>query len=488
LNDQPSNNSRPLCVDLDGTLIATDTMCESILAMVKHKPAMIALLPLWIMTGLSGFKRRVAAHAIIDPSILPYRAAVLQYVREQKLTGRPIILATASDRYMAQAVADHLQIFDHVIATNGHANLKGAAKAHAIAQTVGQTGFDYIGDSWADLPVWAKANTAHIVNPSPRLLARTKTQSGPRMGRIFDGVANPGPVAGMLVAMRLPQWIKNLLLAVPMCVGQQLADPHKWLHLLLAFLTFSLCTSAVYLANDMLDLHADRQHPTKRNRPFASGQLSLALGMATSPLLLILAFTLALWTLPLQYFGTLFSYVLLAAIYSLWAKGRPVIDVLLLAGLYTLRIIAGGVATDVYPSAWLLAFSMFIFLSLAFAKRYAELTLIADRHGEVAEGRGYIVSDRQLIGTVGPSSGYMAVLVFCLYISSDAVLKLYQWPQLLWLIAPLLLYWITRLWFKAQRGKLIDDPVFFAMTDWVTYALGVMIIAIAVAAAIFAPA
>lgn len=473
---------RPLCVDLDGTLVATDTAWESILLLLRHRPMEAALLPIVALRGEAHLKRWLAQRIIPDAATLPYRDAVLAFLRQEKLAGRKIILATAADANIAQAVADHLGLFDQVIATDGHNNCKGANKRQAIADALGAAAFDYIGDSRADLPVWAAAEQAHLVNPSQRVYQQVQNMA--QVGKVFrDGPAS-GWGRALILAMRPHQWIKNLLLAVPMLVGQQVADPHRWLLLAAAILTFSLTASALYLINDLLDLPADRAHPIKRRRPLASGALPIPLAMALALALLVAGPLLAVLWLPKGYLAALGAYAVLAGAYSLWVKGQAVLDVLWLAGLYTLRLIAGGVAVDVFPSAWLLGFAVFLFLSLAFVKRYAELAMIQQNQGQQALGRGYHVDDLGLVGVVGPVSGYLAVLVFALYINSQAVLELYQKPQLLWLICPLLLYWITRLWLLAHRKQLRDDPFLFAVTDPATYVVAALTAGIAAAAAL----
>lgn len=275
----------------------------------------------------------------------------------------------------------------------------------------------------------------------------------------------------MIRALRPAQWSKNLLLAVPMLVGHRLGDGRKWTELALAFAAFSLAASAVYIINDLADLAADRRHPTKRGRPFASGELSRGTGLAMAGVLIAVAAGISAAGLPGAFGWALGAYLLLTSAYSMGLKRAAILDVILLAGLYAHRLIAGGLATDVFPSPWLLAFSSFLFLSLALAKRVAELLALKDAGDTQAAGRGYAVGDIELLKAAGVSSGYLSVLVFCLYISSDAVTLLYRSPLILWLICPLLVYWITRVWFLAQRRVLLEDPVLFTLTDKVSYAV-----------------
>lgn len=482
---QPAQNqegdSVPLCVDLDRTLVASDTFMESLVALVKAAPLDLLQLPWWCLQGLPEFKRRVADRIEVDPAKLPYRPTILEFLQTEKGHGRRLVLATASDHQVARGVADHVGLFDDVIATNGIAgnstNLRRSAKLEAIRHLIGDQPFDYVGDSSDDLAVWAGARQAYLVDPAPKVLEQAR-----RIGnveKVFDQRPAGSTAAAAVRAIRPQQWIKNLLLAVPMFLGQQLGDLGAWFALAVAIVAFSLCASSVYVVNDLLDVPADREHPIKRRRPFAASLLKVETGLVMAVLLALTGLLLAVM-LPGAFLGALVAYVMAASAYSFWAKGRVVIDVLLLAGLYTLRIVAGGAATATLASPWLLALSLFLFLSIAFAKRYAELTLVEASRGHKAHGRGYVVQDLSLIGNLGPTSGYLAVLVFALYINlSDQVKGFYERPLLLWLICPLLLYWITRIWFKAHRRELGDDPLLFALTDRTTYLVSLLVVVIA---------
>ncbi len=478
----PAGAATPLCVDLDGTLLAGDCFWESLLTLLRHRPWLAVLLVPAVVGGVARVKQRLAELAPLDVAELPYREAVLAYVRDQRAAGRRVVLATAADGRIADAVAAHLGMFDEVIASDGRANVKGAAKAAAIARRLDGQGFEYVGDSRADLPVWEAADRAHAVNPSPALRARLAGAG--RLGEVIQDGPAGRRAWHVLRAMRVHQWSKNLLLAVPMLVGQQIFNPVQWGLLAVAFVAFSLCASAVYLINDLLDLPADRQHPAKRHRPLASGALSIPQGLALVPGLLAAGLLLAALTLPGAATAGVAAYVVLAMSYSLAVKGRAIIDVIWLAGLYALRLIIGGAAVAVFPSAWLLGFALFMFLSIAFVKRYTELVDLAQRQGERVAGRDYRVDDINLIGTVGPVSGYLAVVVFALYITSDDVLALYNRPELLWLGCPLLIYWLTRMWLKAHRGIMGDDPVMFTIKDPLSYAIGGAMALVVLAAAV----
>jgi 4-hydroxybenzoate polyprenyltransferase/phosphoserine phosphatase len=465
--NQASPTPRPLCVDLDGTLVATDTLLEASLGLLRRRPAVALPMVVWLTRGAAAFKDEVSRRCELDVAHLPYREEVVEFVRQAKQIGRRVVLTTASHRRTADAVAAHLGLFDDVIATEGATNLMGDRKLAAIRQRLGDQPFDYIGDGTPDIPVMQAAHTAYLVSPTRRV-TKAATQAQTLVA------ANDRARWELLRAMRPAQWAKNTLLAVPMLVGWQLGDPWRWWALAAAFIAFCLAASAVYLINDLFDLAADRAHPIKRHRPLASGRLPLTWAMLAAPLLVVAALLLSVIVLPLSFTGTLVLYLALTAAYSWFVKERAVLDVLWLAGLYTLRIIAGGEATDVFPSAWLLAFAMFLFLSLALAKRYAELARVRSEGGHDAAGRGYRTSDLPLLEVSGVAAGYMTVVILALYINSPAVLALYSRPQLLWLICPLMLYWITRLWLHTHRGRLDEDPVMFAVTDRVSYPVALL--------------
>lgn len=459
-----SDVARPLCVDLDGTLIAGDLLWESFFRLLRQRPLDMPRLPLWLCSGRAALKHRIAERVRVDPAGLAFRPEVLAFLEREKARGRRILLVTASNETLARAVADHVGLFDEVIASDARTNLKGAVKRDALlAKFPG--GFDYIGDSPADLAVWPAAGKAYVVAPHPRLAARAQalcTTCPPE---------HIGAHARLHLrdfkAVRPHQWVKNILLFLPMLLAHDLWNRHKWVAAIAAFCAFSLTASSVYVLNDLLDIEADRQHPTKRARAFAAGRLPLAYG---PPILLVLLGGAALLclALPLSFAMLLVFYLLLSTEYSFYLKSRMLVDVMVLAGLYTLRIVAGGAAVGVPVSPWLLAFSMFLFVSLAFVKRYVELRMVEMRGQEHAKGRGYDIHDLRIIESVGPASGYMAVLVMALYVQ-DAASAMYPSPIFLWLICPLLMYWITRIWFQARRGKVPDDPILFAVKDRISW-------------------
>lgn len=474
---------RPLIVDLDGTLVSTDTLHELLLEIAGRSPLVMPRAILALPRGRAGFKATVAELAQLDPAALPYRKEVLGLIADAKQDGRPVVLASASHSGTVQSVADHLGVFDAVIATDDMSNRKGTHKLEAIRDLLTERGwggrFDYVGDEQPDLAIWAECHTAYVVQASRSVRQRVVAQH-----EVIDLVPSSGGCAWyeLLLAARPYQWSKNLLLAVPMIASQEVSSWRGCWSLLFAFIAFSLCASAVYLVNDLLDLRSDRLHPTKCNRPIAAGRLAPKYAVFGAIGLIVAAFVVSVVALPPLFTQILAAYFVLTTAYSLYVKGKVMLDVVWLAGLYTLRIVAGGAAVDIIPSEWLLGFTMFTFLSLAFVKRFCELNLMLRSGKERATGRGYHTGDLPIVQTMGVGSGYLAVLIFALYITSDDVTYIYHTPKALWLACPLILYWMSRMWLLAQRGKLRGDPLLFALSDRISYfCIGLLALVMALA-------
>lgn len=454
-----------LFVDLDGTLTCSDLLAEAIVLALKRNPLNVFRLIVWAINGRANLKQRMAQWITPDVANQPYRLEVIDFLAEQKsVGGRRIVLATASDELWASRVAEHLDLFDDVIASNGDVNLKGRAKLEAIQAYCRKKDirtFDYIGDSRADVPIWLAASNAIAVDPGGLAL---RSLSDNQLRNFASGNLLL-TLRVILRAMRPQQWAKNLLLFTPLMMAHQLTNLPRLMLGLAALFAFCMCSSAIYIVNDMLDAEADRRHPTKRRRPFASGQLSMAAGPPLTLALIVLGLGVALVWLPPNFQLLLASYLVLTTLYSFWLKSKLMIDVVLLALLYTLRVLAGGMATDIEVSQWMMSFSMFIFTSLAFAKRYSELQRLNESNEDLSIGRGYKAKDLQMLGSAGPASGYLSVLVLALYLNSNQVAELYVQPLWLWPLCPLMLYWIGRLWIVAGRGELPDDPVAYTITD-----------------------
>lgn len=460
----------PLYVDLDGTLIATDLLHESALKLVRADPAALPRLPGWLLQGKARLKREIAQRVELDVAALPYREEVLALIRQARAEGRRVVLATASDARLAQEVAQHLGLFDGVIASDGTHNFRGRDKLAAIqadAREHGDGSFAYAGDRRVDLPIWRETAQAVLITRSASLesAARAVAPVGavirPPRARLLD----------VLYGLRLHQWLKNVLIALPLlpmlpAISQLSAA--QLLNVPLAMLAFSLMASAIYVVNDLLDLEADRRHVRKRHRPFASGLISIPAAMSLGGGLFAGSLVLALTTLPHRFTACLLVYMALSLSYSLRLKRRAVLDVCVLAILYTLRIVAGAAALGVPLSLWIFSFSVFLFLSLAFAKRYVEIAMTLPTDTAALRSRGYLIGDQTFVIAAGTAAGQLAVVVLLLYLNDPLTAQRFRHPEYLWVLGPMLLFWLLRLWLKANRRNLHDDPVVFAARDWVS--------------------
>lgn len=454
-----TTNAAPIVVDLDGTLTPTDTLVESLIKLVRQSPFNLLRLLSWLLNGRAGFKQKVADRVIISAGHLPYCEPLLEYLRSEKGKGRRIALATAAHQSIASGVSAHLGIFDEVLSTQAGHNLKGKVKLEAIRQRFGHE-FVYAGDSQADIPIWKAAKAAILVGVSPAIAAAVR-QEVP-IEQVFPK-ANVGP-AVWLRALRVHQWLKNLLVFVPLLTGFSFMEMDKLANTIVAFLSFSFAASATYVVNDLWDLENDRAHPRKRLRPFACAQIPILHGLAVAAAMLVIAFVLA-FAVSKGFFLMLFVYLFLTSAYSWVLKEIVLVDVLMLSILYTLRILAGSVAIGVATSTWLLAFSVFMFLSLALVKRCAELLSLVQNGAASTRGRDYQVSDLVVLWPLGVGAALSAVVVFGLFISAPETHARYASPQLLWLVAIGLVYWLARLWIKTSRGEMHDDPVIYAIKD-----------------------
>jgi 4-hydroxybenzoate polyprenyltransferase/phosphoserine phosphatase len=462
LNPRARSNAvaAPLVVDLDGTLTPTDTLWESLVRLVKAAPVVLLQLPLWLLAGRAALKSRIAERLRWSGQGVPLNDDLVAYLQEQKRAGRRLVLATAANERIARTVAERLEIFDDVIASTASVNLKGTRKLQAIVERVGSD-FIYAGDSRADLPIWAGAKAAVVVGSAAfcnRVGERTPIE------RHFE---SPNGGAGALVwmkALRAHQWLKNVLIFVPLLTSFSLTQGERLGASLLAFVSFCLAASATYLVNDLWDLDSDREHPRKRNRPLAAGKVTVAQALGAAFLLMSAAFAVA-WVAGPRFSLLLLAYVVLTSAYSWWLKRFVVADVLTLACLYTLRILAGAVAIGVVLSSWLLAFSIFLFFGLAIVKRCAELVTLEQQGKWETAGRNYKVADLKVLWPMGVGASLCSVVVFGMFISSPETVSRYATPQMIWLAAPGLMYWLTRLWIKTARGEMHDDPLVFAVRD-----------------------
>ncbi|MEE2769544.1 MAG: UbiA family prenyltransferase [Pseudomonadota bacterium] len=449
-----------IAVDLDGTLTFTDTLYESLILFVKNKPLLIFSLLFWLLSGRATLKAKLAKHVELDVTTLPYNQSLINWLKIERSLGKIIVLCSATNVKVARAVAAHLQLFDHVIASDEITNIKSSQKRKVLEEKFGEKGYDYIGNSYADLSVWIGAKQAILVNTS-----RSVQRKASQVANIYKVFPAKGvSLKSWLKTFRVHQWLKNTLLFVPLLAAHQVTNIQFLSTLFLAFISFSLCASSVYMTNDLLDLESDRRHPRKKNRPFAAATIPITAGALLIPICIFASLTLGLMVGPV-FLSWLIFYLVLTTTYSVVLKQIVLVDCLTLASLYTVRIAAGAAAVSIQLSFWLLAFSVFIFLSLAFVKRFIELELQAKIGNKIVHGRGYKAQDSQLLQTMGVSSGYAAVLVLALYLQSDNVTMLYSQPLFIWATIPLIHFWISWVWIKAARDEVHDDPVVFAIKD-----------------------
>ena len=469
----------PLCIDLDGTLVKSDTLVDSLCALARNHPAALLLVPGWLARGKAALKREVAARATLDAARLPYNEALIVYLREQAAAGRPLFLSTGADRQLADQVAKHLGLFEEVFSSDGATNLTGEQKLRLLEARFGPEGFAYVGNSRKDLPLLAASKGAMLANPTAgleSLLQRKKIL-------IQNVFRDRAPAARSIWrALRVHQWAKNVLIFLPLLLAHAVGM-NAVVQSVLAFFSFSLVASSTYIVNDLLDLSSDRNHVTKRRRPFAAGDLSVVAGFF---LAIVLFAGGVLLSIPMaQRFTTwLLLYCAVTLAYSLYCKRIVIVDVIILSALYTLRILAGAAAARVPISDWLAGFSIFFFFSLALVKRFSELENLRARGAVPSNGRGYLVHDMEQLRAFGTASAFASIVVFSLYINNPDVRQLYHHPQRLWLLTPLLIWWMSRVWLRASRGQMHEDPVIFALTDRASLLAGVAIFLIALLASI----
>lgn len=457
-----SDSNDVLVVDLDGTLVQSDMLYESFWSTLGRDCRAPLLAVRHLKSGKAELKQYFADNERIDATTLPYDPGVIEYIKNWRDQGGRTALVTATDRSIAKKISDHLGLFDEFYGSDGKSNLKGKRKASFLEEHYGKGNFAYMGDAFADIPVWNSARKAITVNASPELQSQAESVSL-SIEHLHTHTALKNQY---LMALRPHQWLKNMLVFVPMMTAHQF-DGKSALLSLLAFVAFGLIASGVYVLNDLLDLSADRAHPRKRQRPFASGAIPISSGTWMIAALLLAGSLLGLFV-GTSFFLILLAYFTTTSAYSLYLKRQIILDICILAGLYTMRLVAGAAATDIPLSVWLLAFSIFFFLSLAAVKRQAELVDSAARGVLTTTGRGYHVGDLSIISMIAISAGYVSVLVMALYVSSPTVVDLYAHPKALWGVCAVLLFWITRTVMVAHRGKMHDDPVVYAAKDRVS--------------------
>ncbi len=469
----------PLCVDLDGTLVKSDTLADSLCVLARTRPWDLLRLPGWLLGGKARLKREVSTRAPLDAAHLPYNETLIVFLREQAASGRQLYLSTGADQHLAHGVAQHLGLFDGVFSSDGVTNLTGKEKLHLLESRFGRSGFAYVGNSRKDLPLLGASKGAMLANPTVGLQSLLQRKKIP-VQQVFQDRASGFRSIGR--ALRMHQWAKNVLIFLPLILAHAL-KMSVLLQSALAFVSFSLVASSTYIVNDILDLAADRVHPRKRRRPFAAGDLSVIAGFCVAALLFAAGVAISLPMAP-KFTSWLLVYCVVTLAYSLYFKRVVIIDVIILSALYTLRILAGAAAARVPISDWMAGFSIFFFFSLALVKRFSELENLRARGVAPSNGRGYLVHDMEQLRAFGTGSAFASIVVFTLYINNPEVRNLYHHPQRLWLLTPLLIWWMSRVWLRASRGQMHEDPVIFALTDRASLLAGVAIFLIALSASI----
>ncbi|MEO6964836.1 MAG: UbiA family prenyltransferase [Acidobacteriaceae bacterium] len=469
----------PLCVDLDGTLVKSDTMFDSLCVLARNHPAALLRVPAWLAHGRAVLKREVVARAPLDAARLPYNEALMAYLREQAAAGRPLYLSTGADRHLADRVANHLEFFEEVFSSDGATNLIGEQKLRLLEARFGLGGFAYVGNSLSDLPLLTACNDAMLANPTVGL----KSQLQHKKIRVQNVFRDRAPaVRSIWRALRVHQWAKNVLIFLPLLLAHA-AGMNAVVQSVLAFFSFSLVASSTYIVNDLLDISSDRNHATKRRRPFAAGDLSVLAGFLLAGVLFAGGVLISI-PMSASFTAWLLIYCVVTLAYSLYFKRIVIMDVIILSALYTLRILAGAAAAKVPISDWLAGFAIFFFFSLALVKRFSELENLRARGATPTNGRGYLVHDMEQLRAFGTASAFASIVVFSLYINNPDVRQIYQHPQRLWLLTPLLIWWMSRVWLRASRGQMHEDPVIFALTDRASLLAGVAVFLIALLASI----
>ena len=471
---------RPLVVDIDGTLVRSDFLYECLLQCLKHKPWTLFALIFWALRGKAYLKAQLYEHGgvYVSADFLPYRPEVRKLMAQAAQAGRPIILASGSDARFVENVAKHLELKGPHFGSAGTVNLTSSRKAERLI-TAFPDGFDYIGNSSADIAVWKAARVRYGAGVS-RGLERHVISKGMTLKRLTPAERILKP---MIKALRLHQWAKNLLIFTIFAITYPAYGLGPLLETGIGFVLLGMVASGTYVINDLLDIEADRRHATKRDRALASGELAVPLGLGLALSLIAIAHVAAYFIAPL-FCLVIASYCALTLSYSFAMKRFAVVDVFCLAALFSLRVIAGGAIIAVAPSPWLLSFMFFFFLSLALAKRVVELNRKRDtvpqaQWGEVLAGRGYSVNDRDFVISGGLATAALSLNVFFIY-SLLSNLTLFSSPWLAMLAGVVLAFWLLRMWYLAVRGDMHDDPIYFAVKDWLSIVLGVILLVLVI--------
>jgi len=464
--------NKPLIVDLDGTLIKSDILFDSFVVLIKN-PILIFKAIFYLLKGKSYLKDFLSQRYDINPKLLPYNEKVVDFLRTES-SERSIILCSASHSRYTSIIADHFGFFHSHYGTTPDFNLSGKNKAKFLVDMFGAKKFEYIGNSFTDLPIWEQADKAYVVTGSKRLVSKVKLIND----NFLVLKTAKTPIKSFFKMIRVHQWLKNVLIFIPLFTS--IIDPSfsAFILTLIGFFSFSFCASSVYILNDILDINNDRTHPRKKFRSLASGDISTPAGFLCSCFLLITSLSLGLFFLNSQFLLVLSLYFIITLFYTYSFKSIILLDCFTLALLYVVRIVSGVEILNLDLTYWLLLFSFFLFLSLSFLKRYSELKVIESLGEKNISGRAYILSDIDFIEIVGLCSGFLAILLFSLYINTSKALGIYGDPVYLLPCVLILSFWLLWVWFNGNRGMMHDDPVIFAVKDRISLFLGVAFILI----------
>ncbi|EGG93426.1 integral membrane protein [gamma proteobacterium IMCC1989] len=465
-----------LAVDLDGSLINTDLLHESVIKLVFTKPWLIAFLPFWLLSGKAYLKQQLDKAVTLDTEHLPWNLELIQYLETEKKAGRTIVLCTGSWQSLADKIASRFSFFTAAYGSSSEINLTGSDKANFLIEHYGEKNFSYVGNESLDVKIWQHAKSAVVVNASSTLI--DKASAVCTVEKVISSDQSLS-IRSILKQIRIHQWVKNALIFVPLITSHQLSDAGLFINATIAFIAYGLCASATYIINDLADLTSDRKSDKKKNRPLACGKITIPQGIIISAILLLSSLTVAA-QLNVWFLFSLLTYIAVTLSYSFKLKRLQSLDITILASLFTLRIISGALAVEILPSFWLLAFSMFIFLCLALIKRLSEVINNQEKYSKETKlsGRGYYIGDFQVLMSLATASGMLSVLVFAMYINSPETILLYSEPYALWLLCPLFAYWIIRIIIMASRGEVDEDPILFAIKDSRSWVTGILILLI----------
>ena len=478
------NSNKILCVDLDGTFLQTDMLYESFVYCFMKNPLILFLCIIWLIRGgKTLLKEKLANKYSFDPILLPVNTSVHNLIRSKKDHGYLVFLISASADQILKAIFERYSYLFNgyfgtgtVVTGGGEPNLQGVNKAEFIKENFKNSHIEYIGNSNADIIVWKNCSKGYAVSSNTN-----KFPSELHLEYLKPN-AQKSIIKLILKQLRVHQWIKNSLIFLPLVASHQILSPTTYLYSLFGICAFSLITSTVYVINDLLDLENDRAHETKKKRPLASGDLSILLGLylafacftsgaiiayAISPLFLILALV----------------YILINLFYSAKAKKLIILDCILLAMMYTYRIFLGTIIASLEVSVWLISFSFFLFLSLAFIKRYAELFNLKKQSMEKTKGRAYQVNDMPVIIGMAIGAGFLSILVLDIYLNQDEIKEAFQSIWFAYFCLPTLLYWLARIFIKTARGNMNEDPVAYALKDKASLVIGTLFVVFFLSAA-----